>query len=111
MTIHLSDRNDVFEHTAASYNLEGSAGSLPDLVQLVLQGIDLSFHLVIGGAIWRDEHTPAWFEDSLLESNSDNCRIVWGSRSDVQLKSSDYVHGLISWVSVPYQFGTAAGSM
>jgi hypothetical protein len=37
--------------------LERSAGSLADLVQLVLQGIDLPFDLLKGSAFWGDEQT------------------------------------------------------
>ena len=57
-TIHLSDRNDVFEHTAASGDLEGAAGSFPDPVQLVLKGIKLAFQLVIGGTLAPSQTVP-----------------------------------------------------
>jgi hypothetical protein len=47
-------------------NLERSAGSFPDLVQFVLKGIDLAFHLLEGQAFSGDEHTPTWVERCLL---------------------------------------------
>ena len=57
------------KHTAASCNLEGSAGSLADLVQLVLQGIDLPFHLFEGVALRRDEQAPILAPGIAQESN------------------------------------------
>jgi hypothetical protein len=36
-------------------DLEGSAGAFADLAQLALEGVDLPFHLLEGGAFRRDE--------------------------------------------------------
>ena len=36
-------------------DLEHSAGSFPDLVQLILEGVDLPSHLLEEQAFWRDE--------------------------------------------------------
>jgi hypothetical protein len=43
--------------------LEGSAGSLSDLVQLILQGIELPFHFLERGAFGRDEQKPVLASD------------------------------------------------
>jgi len=49
-----------------SSHLEGSAGTFPDLVQLVLQRIDLPFQLLEGQAFRSDEYAPTWVEHGLL---------------------------------------------
>jgi hypothetical protein len=53
--------------------LEGSAGSFPDLVQLVLQGIDLPFHLFEGCTFRSDEQASVLAPGVAQEGNPDGC--------------------------------------
>jgi len=59
----------VSKHTAASGDLERSTGSFPDLVQLVLQGINLPLNLFEGVALRRDEQAPILAPGIAQESN------------------------------------------
>jgi hypothetical protein len=86
----------VFKHTAVSCGLERSAGSLADLVQLVLQGIDLPFQFLEGSVFRGDEQSSILAPGVAQEGNSDGCRAVRGPRPDVQLKGSEYMHGCVS---------------
>ena len=51
------------KRTEASRDLERSTGSLADLVEFVLQGIDLPFDFFKGGTLWRDEQASVLTPD------------------------------------------------
>jgi hypothetical protein len=63
-----------------SANLERLAGSFPDLVQLVLQGVDLPLHLFEGGAFRSDEQASILAPGVAQEGSLDGGRVVWSSR-------------------------------
>jgi hypothetical protein len=67
---------DLLMRFPVSGDLERSAGSLADLVQLVLQGIDLPFHLLEGATFRRDEQAPILAPGVAQDGNPDACGVV-----------------------------------
>jgi hypothetical protein len=64
-----------------SGDLKGSTGSLPDLVQLVLEGVYLALDFLIERALRRDEQTAILSTGIAQERRSDGCRGVWAAGS------------------------------
>src|SRR5688500_20091018 len=56
----------------------------------------LPIYLFEGCAFRSDEQASVLAPGVAQEGNPDRCRGVWRSRPDVQLKGSEYVHGLFS---------------
>lgn len=60
---------DLLMRSVTSCDLECSPGAFPDLVQLVLQGIDLPFHFLEGGALRNGEQAPVLTPGVTQEGN------------------------------------------
>jgi hypothetical protein len=74
-------------------------GLVPDLVQLVLQGIKLPFDLLKGTALWGDEQASVLAPNVSQKSNPDRCRVVGSAVLNVQLKGAEDVHEGVSYPS------------
>jgi hypothetical protein len=66
--------------------LEGSVGSFPNLVQLILQRIDLALQLLEGRASGCDEQTPVLALGVSGKGNRNRNRRVWRSKPGLKLK-------------------------
>jgi hypothetical protein len=82
----------------ASGNLERSASSLADLVQLILESVNLPFDLLIGGALRRDEQATVFTSRVPQESRPDRRRIVRSAWLSIEFKGAEDVHELISYL-------------
>src|SRR5215217_3556917 len=80
-----------------SGSLEGSAGSLADLVPIRLGEVDLPIQLLKGGTFQTDEQAAILASRITQEGKLDGGWVAGSSRCDVQLKGSKGVHGPVSF--------------
>jgi hypothetical protein len=74
-------------------DLERSTGSLADLVQFVLQGIELALHFLKGCAFRSDEQASILAPDVSQKGNPDGSRGVGSAGLDIEFKGSEDMHG------------------
>jgi hypothetical protein len=94
-----------------SGGLVSSAGSVPDLVQLVFQSIEWSHHFLEGCGLRGDEQAPVLAPNIAQKGNPDGCRVVGGPGWMCNSKAPNPCMTSSPWASVPYQFQTGARNL
>jgi hypothetical protein len=68
------------------YGLEGATRPFPNLVQLVLKGVDLPFGLIKGGAFGGDEQASILGSRVAQEGSPDGSGQIRGSEPDIEFE-------------------------